>query len=160
VTPLKLIVAQDRNGAIGKAGGIPWRAAHDLAFFKRVTNGGALIMGRKTWESLPKRPLPGREAVVVTSNPEVWTHTAPTPQDALALARSMNVPAVFGAGGSGVYKALMPFADELIITDVDLDVDGADTFFPQPSPSDWVLHKEQILQGTPHCLVRILRRKS
>lgn len=136
---LSLIVARARNGAIGRNGDIPWHAPEDLAFFQRETLGGAIIMGRKTWDSLPRRPLPRRLNIVVTSQtraPEDNTLFVPL-EAALNAARRAGYLRVYAIGGAAIYKAFLPDADRLLITEVALDVADADTFFPDIDPQRW-----------------------
>lgn len=129
-----LVAAVARGGVIGRDGGIPWRLPEDVASFKELTTGHAVVMGRKTWESIPERfrPLPDRRNVVVTRNP-AWkaegAERASSVDEALALLADEE--RVFVIGGAEIYAAALPHADELVLTEIDLDVDG-DTFFP-----DW-----------------------
>ena len=88
---LSLVVARARNGAIGKDNLIPWHAPEDLAFFQRETTGGAIIMGRKTWESLPFKPLKNRLNCVVSSDKSLTEHVFATPEAALAFARAQSI---------------------------------------------------------------------
>ncbi len=134
---LCLIVARARNGAIGKDGDLPWRLSDDLKHFKQTTKGCPVIMGRKTWESLPKRPLPGRDNLVLSRDghyaaPRARVYTSMPA--AIAAGRSMTRAAdkseLFVVGGQAVYAAALPFADRLYITDVDAEIDG-DAFFPE-----------------------------
>jgi dihydrofolate reductase len=130
-----LIWAQARGGVIGADGGLPWNLPEDLALFKRLTMGSAVVMGRRTWESLPERfrPLPGRTNVVLTSDP-AWS--------ADGASRAGSVAEVLGEydslwviGGGAVYGAFLPHADRLVVTEVDLRVDG-DTWAPEIGP-EW-----------------------
>ena len=129
---LALIAAVARNGAIGKGNALLWRESADQQHFRRVTMGCPVIMGRKTWDSLPERfrPLPGRVNIVVTSNPK-WqaegAHTAASLDAAVALAGA--APKAFVIGGAQVYALALPLVDELVLTEIDADLDG-DTFFP------------------------------
>lgn len=134
---LTLIAARDRNGAIGKNNDIPWRAPEDLAFFQRETTGGAIVMGRRTWESLPFKPLKNRLNLIVSSDPDVAEHVCPTPQVAVEQAYAAGHRRVYGIGGAHVYRALLPQADRLLLTEVDLSVPGADTFFPGFDAGQW-----------------------
>ncbi len=134
---LSLVVARARNGAIGKANLIPWFAPEDLAFFQRETTGGAIIMGRKTWESLPFKPLKNRLNCVVSSDPTLTEHVFATSEAALEFARSQGYARAYGIGGEGIYRALLPLADRLLITEVALDIPDADAFFPDFDVKDW-----------------------
>lgn len=126
-----LIWAQARGGVIGADGGLPWHLPEDLKLFRATTMGATVVMGRRTWESLPERfrPLPGRTNVVLTSDRD-WTaegaRSAASVDQVLAEHESCWV-----IGGGAVYAAFLPHADRLVVTDVDLAVDG-DTWAPVP----------------------------
>ena len=129
---ISLLAAVASDGVIGLGGAIPWRIPEDMARFRERTTGHAVVMGRKTWDSLPERfrPLPGRRNVVVTRNPG-WSaegaERAGSLEDALHLVE--GVPQVFVIGGAELFAAALPLADELLLTEIDADVEG-DTFFP------------------------------
>lgn len=147
---LSLVVARGRNGAIGQGGTIPWQAPEDLAFFQRETLGGAIIMGRRTWDSLPRRPLPRRHNIVVTSRPLAGPDAVvPDIDAALAEARRAGHARVYGVGGARIYDALLPLAERLVITEVALDIAGADTFFPAFDERDWALVGQFPLRDMP-----------
>jgi dihydrofolate reductase len=131
-----LIVARARNGVIGKDNAMPWKIPGEQAYFKRVTMGHPIIMGRRTWESIG-RPLPGRRSIVVTRNPEFSAAGAEVvgSLDA-ALARVGDAPEAFVIGGAQLYAAALPRADRLLITEIDRDFDG-DTFMPAPDIDRW-----------------------
>ena len=118
---------------IGRDGGIPWRLAEDMARFRELTVGHPVVMGRRTWESLPEqfRPLPGRGNVVITRNTD-WSaqgaDRAPSIEAAFALLES--APEVFVIGGGEIYAAALRYADELLLTEIDAEVEG-DTTFPK-----------------------------
>ena len=127
-----LIAAVAKDGVIGRDGGIPWDLPEDVARFKELTTGHTVVMGRKTWDSLPERfrPLPGRRNVVVTHDPAWETpgaERAGSIRDALALLA--GEARVYVIGGAEIYAGALPFAHELALTEIDLDVDG-DTRFP------------------------------
>jgi dihydrofolate reductase len=130
---VSLIAAVARGGVIGRDGGIPWRLPEDMQRFRELTVGHPVVMGRRTWESLPDRfrPLPGRGNIVITRNPD-WSaqgaDRAPSIEEALALLESE--PEVFVIGGGEIYAAALPFADELLLTEIDAEVEG-DTTFPE-----------------------------
>ncbi len=153
---LSLIVARARNGAIGRDGTIPWHAPEDLAFFQRETMGGAIIMGRKTWESLPRRPLPRRLNVVVTARqmPEAENTVFTALETARDVARAAGHLRHYAIGGAAIYAAFLPLADRLLITEVDLDVPDADTFFPDLPPERWRLNAQMTLrEAGPRCVL-------
>jgi dihydrofolate reductase len=152
---LTLIAGRARNGAIGKDGTIPWHAPEDLAFFQRETTGGAVIMGRRTWESLPKRPLPRRMNLVVTSHPMEAEGASFLPLEAaIPAAHAAGHARIYGIGGEGIYRAFLPIADRLLLTEVDLQVEDADAFFPEFDPADWVLSTSLTLRADgPACIL-------
>ena len=126
-----LIVAYGRNGEIGAHGDLPWgrNLPGDLAQFKRRTTGGSIIMGRRTFESIGKRPLPDRENIVVSSTPAGVSGvlTALSLESAYALARYP----IFIIGGARLYRAALPTVDVIYATEVDAVFPDADTFFPK-----------------------------
>jgi dihydrofolate reductase len=133
MTELVLVAALDRQRAIGRGGGLLWHEREDQAHFRRVTMGAPVIMGRKTWDSVPERfrPLPGRRNLVVTRNPS-WRAEGAEPVASLdaALARVADVPRASVIGGGALYALALPHADTLVLTEIDTAFDGADTFFP------------------------------
>ena len=134
---ITLIVARARNGAIGKDNDIPWHAPEDLKAFQRETLGGAVIMGRNTWDSLPFKPLKNRLNIVVSSNLDAAEIVVPSIEAAIALAREEGYVRIYGIGGAGIYKGMLDLADRLMITEVDLEVAEADAFFPAFNSEDW-----------------------
>ncbi|WP_295042602.1 dihydrofolate reductase [uncultured Paracoccus sp.] len=158
---LTLIAARDRNGAIGKDNGIPWHAPEDLAFFQRETTGGAVVMGRKTWHSLPFKPLKNRLNLVVSSDPATADHVFAAPDVAVGHAHLAGYRRVYGIGGAGIYQALLPRADRLLLTEVDLAVQDADAFFPAFDTAEWTcLGSVELRADGPRCvLFEYLRRR-
>ena len=132
-TTLKLIFARAANGVIGKDGGLPWHLPEDLAHFRRVTLGSPVLMGRKTWDSLPERfrPLPGRRNVVITRQAG-WqaqgADVAHSVADAVALCG--DAPTVWAIGGAEIYATALPLASEAVVTEIHADVEG-DVYAPQ-----------------------------
>lgn len=154
---ITLIAARARNGAIGRQGDIPWHIPEDLALFKRETLGGAIIMGRKTWESLPFKPLKNRLNIVVTSQADLYEHTAPSISAAIGLAQAEGYFRIYGIGGQGVYEAMLPMAHRLLLTEVNTVVEDADAFFPEFDESGWREVSNQGLQSDGlDCVVREL----
>ncbi|WP_439032708.1 dihydrofolate reductase [Gordonia terrae] len=137
---VRLVWAQSRDGAIGRDNTIPWRVPEDVARFKQLTVGHPVVMGRKTWDSLPPRfrPLPGRTNIVVTRSAD-WTAegavVARSVDEALALAADHTVGVI---GGGEIYRAALPFASDLCVTEIDVEVDGADAFAPEIT-DEWVV---------------------
>ncbi|GAC53386.1 dihydrofolate reductase [Gordonia amicalis] len=128
------------GAAIGRDNTIPWRVPEDMARFKEKTLGNPVIMGRKTWDSLPPkfRPLPGRTNIVVTRNPN-WSAdgavVARSVDEALMLADGDTVGVI---GGGEIYRAALSFATDLCVTEIDVDVPGADAFAPEIGP-EWTV---------------------
>ena len=134
---ISMIVARSRNHVIGRDNQMPWKISADLQFFKRVTMGHPVIMGRKTWESIG-RPLPGRRNIVVSRNAD-YEATGGELVGSLeeALKSLSEFERVFVIGGEQLFTQAFPKADRLYITEIDLDIDGGDTFFEVPNASDW-----------------------
>ena len=136
---LHLIFARAANGVIGKDNAIPWRLPEDMAHFKRTTQGAAVIMGRKTWDSLPPRfrPLPGRLNIVLTRQAgwqEPGAHRFSDLPEALAFCADQEN--VWVIGGAQVYAQAEPLASTAVVTEIDASWDG-DAFAPQFGPG-WV----------------------
>ncbi|TWS20194.1 dihydrofolate reductase [Tsukamurella asaccharolytica] len=121
-----LIWAQARGGVIGAEGGIPWHIPEDMRFFRETTAGATVLMGRRTWDSLPPRfrPLPGRTNIVVTRD-RSWRADGAVVQHDLTLPEGD----LWVIGGGEIYAAALPFADVLAVTEVDADIEG-DTVAP------------------------------
>jgi len=129
---ISIIAAVARNGVIGHAGALRWQLPEDQKFFRRVTMGCPVIMGRKTWESLPDRfrPLSGRRNIVVSRNPSiVATGAEVVPSLAAAIKLTHTAARVFVIGGGELYRHALPLADELVLTEIDRDFEG-DVLFP------------------------------
>jgi dihydrofolate reductase len=157
-----LVAAVARGGVIGRDGAVPWHLPEDMARFRALTMGHPVVMGRRTWDSLPDRfrPLPGRRNVVVTRNPD-WQAEGAERAGSLDDARRLleGVPQVFVIGGASLYEDALPLADELELTEIDLDVDG-DTWFPawDRAAFEEVSREERSEGGTPFAFVRYVRR--
>jgi dihydrofolate reductase len=129
---LCLVAAVARNGTIGRDNQLLWREPEDQRHFRRVTMGSPVLMGRKTWDSLPERfrPLPGRRNLVLSRDPNWHANGADTVASVeAALIASAGAPRVSVIGGAQVYALTLPRADELVLTEIDADLDG-DIFFP------------------------------
>ncbi len=142
---LVLIAAVARNGAIGRGGELVFNEPADRRHFRQATSGHAVVMGRKTWESLPARfkPLPGRRNVVLSRDP-AWlapgAEVVSTLGQALTLMQGLS--RVFIIGGSDLYAQALPLADELLLTEVDAELEG-DRFFPDWDRADYELVSQQ-----------------
>ena len=131
------VVAASDNNVLGKAGGLPGHVSSDLKLFKEITMGKPVIMGRRTWESLPKQPLPGRRNIVITRNPDYaadGADVAGSIHEALAMCE--GEPEVSIIGGGQVYAQAMDRTDRIYLTRIHLTVDG-DTFLPELPESEW-----------------------
>ena len=134
---ISIVAALARGGVIGRDNAIPWRIPEDARHFRALTVGHPVVMGRRTWDSLPDpyRPLPGRRNVVLTRDPDWWTEGAERAgslDEALELVD--GAARVFVIGGAAVYAAALPIADDLLLTEIDADIDG-DTIFPAFDPA-------------------------
>ncbi|AOW94964.1 dihydrofolate reductase [Rhodococcus sp. WMMA185] len=120
-----MIWAQAKGGVIGRDNGIPWHVPEDMAFFKEVTYGHPVIMGRKTWDSLPPRfrPLPGRRNIVITRQPG-WEAEGADVADGIESALALTDENVCVIGGAQIYSAAMPFATDLAVTEIGITTDG------------------------------------
>jgi dihydrofolate reductase len=140
---LSLVFARARNGVIGKDGALPWRLKSDLALFKAATLFKPVIMGRKTWDSLPKKPLPGRLNIVLTGDGSFEAEQALVCEsfdDALQIAREHaaddGAEEVCVIGGARLFEAALPRTKRLYITEVQAEVDG-DVAFPAFDETPW-----------------------
>ncbi len=134
---LAAIVAVGCDSAIGRNGDMPWHLPEDLKHFKEITSGATVIMGRKTWESLPRRPLPGRRNIVISRScnfQEEGAEMASSLQEAIAM--TDNAPA-FIIGGESVYREALPLCSKLFLTQIEISTPDADTFFPSINPNEW-----------------------
>ena len=134
---ISIIVAISEDYGIGKDNDLLWKIPEDLKRFKKLTMGHCVIMGKRTWESLPKRPLPGRRNIVLTDIPGECIDcgiTAYSIED--ALSKSSGCEEIFIMGGGSVYRQFMPIADRLYITRIHRNA-PADTWFPEISEKEW-----------------------
>ncbi len=136
---LSLIAAVARNGVIGKDNQLLWHLPGDMRYFRDTTRGKPVIMGRRTWESLPEkfRPLPGRLNIVLSRDPTYLTQgaTRVTSLDE-ALTHCASTDEAFVIGGGDLYRQALPLAGRVYLTEITTDFEG-DTFFPQLSSNDW-----------------------
>jgi dihydrofolate reductase len=155
-----LVVARADNGMIGKDGKLPWHLPADLNHFKRVTMGTPMIMGRRTFESLPGL-LPGRRHIVLTRD-RSWSapgaETAGSVDEAIGLAEAERISIV---GGAEIFDLFMPQATAIELTEVHLDAEG-DTSMPAPDPTLWhevSREPHEAKDGRPaYSFVRLVRR--
>ncbi|HEZ0793409.1 TPA: dihydrofolate reductase [Neisseria meningitidis] len=158
---ITLIAACAENLCIGADNAMPWHIPEDFAFFKAYTLGKPVIMGRKTWESLPVKPLPGRRNIVISRQADycaAGAETAASLEAALALCTGAEEAVIMG--GAQIYGQAMPLATDLRITEVDLSVEG-DAFFPAIDRTHWKeaerTERRVSSKGTRYAFVHYLR---
>ena len=161
---LSLIAAVARNGAIGRDNDLLWKEPADQKHFAATTRGHAVVMGRRTWESLPPRfrPLPGRRNLVVTRSGGFEAPGAQT-ADSLdaALQRLATEPLVFVIGGAQLYAQALPRVDEMVLTEIDADLEG-DVHFPawdRQAFTEAAREAHVGADGTPFAFVTYRRRR-
>lgn len=145
---ISVIVAVGKNGEIGRQGQLLFQLPGDLKRFKELTTGHPVIMGRKTWESLPKRPLPGRRNIVITSRNGYTAEGAEIVSSPLEALEITNGESPFIIGGGEIYNTLLPYSTHLYLTEVDAEVADADTFI-NLDKSDWILTSSSPEKITP-----------
>jgi dihydrofolate reductase len=136
VSTISVVVAVAENGVIGYRGALPWRLPEDLRRFKALTMGKPVIMGRKTWDSLPKKPLPGRTNIVVTRNPDFAPDGALVSHsfaEAIAMSRADEIMVI---GGEAIFAEALPLAQTIHLTDVAASPEG-DAFMPPIDRTQW-----------------------
>lgn len=138
---LSLIVAMTPDRVIGRGNTLPWRIPSDMKRFRDITTGHPVIMGRKTWESIPERfrPLPGRTNIIMTRQKYYQAIDAvsfSSPEIALRVASCLSTNEIFVIGGEEVYRQFFPLAQKLYITNVYADI-GGDAFFPEFDEGTW-----------------------
>ncbi len=146
-----LIAAMTQDRVIGNKGKIPWSIPEDLALFREYTKGNSIVMGRKTWDSLPKKPLPKRNNIVLSKSQESLegATVCSSIEDALDAAKSFHRP-LFVIGGAHIYEAFLPRAEAMFLSIVKERYSG-DTLFPEWDESEWEpLSVEQYSQFNFH----------
>lgn len=145
---ISIIVGMGNQQEIGANNQIPWHLSADLKYFKKVTLGHPIIMGRKCYESIG-RALPGRQNIVITRNPDfeasdcIIAHSLP---GSLTIAKESNPDEIFIIGGGQIYEEALTIANKLYITYIDIDVPDADIFFPSFSLEGWECIKKEVHQ--------------
>lgn len=156
---ITMIVAVAENGAIGKDNNLLWHISGDLKRFKAITTGHSIIMGRKTYLSFPKRPLPDRKNIILTHGDTEYegAYTAKNIEDALALCESDEI---FIIGGESIYRQFLPYTTKIYLTRVHREYE-ADTFFPELNMEDWnITETDEHLDGEPpFSYITLERRK-
>lgn len=165
MTRLEAVVAASRNGVIGDNGQLPWHIPSELRRFKQLTMGKPIIMGRRTWESLPRKPLPGRRNIVITRQADYLAPGAEvvsSKEEALAAVADAPVASIIGGGE--VYRLFLPETSVIHLTEVGLEVEG-DTRLPHLDPGDWIETARDAVaadagQDMPGYVVRRMERKA
>jgi dihydrofolate reductase len=136
-----IIAAMDRNRLIGVDNALPWRLSADLQNFKKLTSGNAIIMGRKTWDSLG-RPLPKRHNIVITRNPNFTAEGCTVVSSLEAALKAAENEEAFIIGGGQIYTLALDLVDKMILTEVDTEATG-DAWFPEFSQDQWQLENKE-----------------
>lgn len=134
-----IAVAVSKNGVIGKEGKMPWHLPDDLKNFARLTKGHIVLMGRKTYDSIG-HPLPGRDNIILTRDSGfdvAGCIVAKSLSDAITFAKSRGKEKLFVSGGAEIYKAMFPLADTMFLTEVDVEIEDGDAFFPEWDKTQW-----------------------
>lgn len=140
---ISIIVAVSDDWGIGKDNELLWHISEDMKRFKRLTSGNAVIMGKKTWESLPKKPLPNRKNIVLTDNPDETIDNAITAYSIEdSLSKCTAGEEIFIIGGGSIYRQFMPIADRLFITHVHRKA-PADIYFPEIDLNVWEITEKE-----------------
>ena len=154
-----LIAAVDKNLAIGKDGKIPWNIKEDLSYFQQNTLNTAMIMGRSTFDSIGK-PLPNRKNIVMTKSPANRDGVIEVLDVESAINEAKKTSKKISIiGGESIYKEFLPLANKLLITEIDITVEGADTFFPEWREHQWIEKSriDSMENGIKYSFVEYLR---
>lgn len=145
---ISLLLAASENNVIGKDNKLPWHLPNDLKYFKNLTWGMPILMGRKTFDSIGK-PLPGRKSIVITRNKE-WQHegvdVVHSLDEAAERATAYGAKEIFIIGGAEIFQSALPQADRIYLTRIHHHFDG-DTFFPTLPPTQWQLASERFCEA-------------
>ncbi|MBW7925505.1 MAG: dihydrofolate reductase [Burkholderiaceae bacterium] len=165
-----LVVARARNGVIGAEGGLPWHLPEDLKHFRALTMGRAIVMGRRTWDSIG-RALPGRRSIVVSRRSGSafdGAERAASLDEAIAIASrpgadpSIPLDEIFVIGGAQLFAAALPLANRAVVTEIDRDFEG-DTHFEALDPRQWYVaerREQQAADGTRFAIVDYRRKRT
>jgi dihydrofolate reductase len=146
-----LIWAEGHDRAIGRQNTMPWHIPEDSAHFRRITHGRPVLMGRNTWDSLPRKPLPHRDNMVLSRSlrDAPGAQVFATVEEALGFCRYVGYGELVVIGGSKLYEQFLSHADEVWITHVDLSVPDADAFAPPLDPLQWEVQRSYALDSVP-----------
>ncbi|HSW06515.1 MAG TPA: dihydrofolate reductase [Aquabacterium sp.] len=149
---LCLIWAQDRAGAVCRQHAIPWHLPEDMSHFRETTMGCPVIMGRRTWQAIGGRALPGRQNIVLVRENDAFDLAGAVRSssigDAIMMAGSSRPAKAFVIGGADLHARTMPVAQRIYLTEVDIDVEGADEFAPEVPLTQWKRHLETELTAS------------
>lgn len=155
---ISLMVAMSSNRVIGRNGCLPWRLPADLQRFKRLTMGQSVLMGRRTYQAIG-RPLPGRQIIVLSCNPEFQADGCRVAADLNSGITAARSDELFICGGGEVYRQALPLAEKIYLTELLRQVEG-DTCFPELPPGEFCLsHSEELMDGGEPCRFSILQRQ-
>ncbi|MUT67363.1 dihydrofolate reductase [Paenibacillus sp. NEAU-GSW1] len=141
--PITMIAAMDRNRTIGFGNRLPWKLPAEMAFFKKMTTGKTVLMGRKTFESLRSKPLPNRRNVILTRVQGASFEGCETVHSVREAIERYGNEDLMVIGGADIYSQFLPHADKLLLTEVHTEVAEGDAYFPEISPLEWSLaHSE------------------
>lgn len=146
---VNMIVAIGKDGAIGKKGDLIWKISADLKRFKALTTGHPVIMGRKTWESLPKRPLPNRRNIILTRSVDFNAEGAECFNSVEETLKATEGENPYIIGGAEIYKAFLPYADHLYLTQVEDKCPDADAFLNLDLNKGWTLIESSEMEIVP-----------
>lgn len=160
---ITLIAAMDDNFGIGRDGKLPWHNKYDLQHFKDYTQGKVCLMGRKTWDSLPVKPLPNRECVVISTKAQELQEECKDEITCFLRSKGQldSLNSIFTPpeelciiGGASIYEQFLPHATHMVLTHINGEY-GCDTFFPEFNPSDWFAYEwKDIENGKVHYMER------
>ena len=149
---LCLIWAQDRAGAVSRQNAIPWHLPEDMNHFRETTMGCPVIMGRRTWQAIGSRPLSGRQNIVLVRGNDPFDVAGAVRSssigDAIMMAGSGKPAKAFIIGGADLHARALPVAQRVYVTEVDVEVEGADAFAPPVPPTQWMRHLETELKAS------------
>lgn len=163
--PIILVAAMSRNRVIGRQNRLPWHLPADLRYFREVTQGKTIIMGRKTFDSIGRRPLPNRRNIIISHHCTAipGCEIVSSLEEALLKAQSGSSEIMI-VGGQTIYEQSMPLATDIYITVIDMGIDG-DTFFPEWNPEEWkeverIEHKADEANHYDFCFLKLKRIKA
>ena len=154
---ISIIVATGKNNEIGKENRLLWRLPEDMKRFRDLTTGHVVVMGRKTFESLPNGALPHRTNVVITRDRGLQLHDCVVLHSLdEALIRFHREDEIFIIGGASIYEQALPLADKIFLTRVQSDFSEADAFFPEINPAEWQIMTKEVFpadEKNPFCCI-------